>query len=371
MKTWKFGEVWIILRLQTWGTVIPGVVAVTREKNHHCDSMADPTRRHWRIGRCDGSSRGWRPGNSDGSDGCCEGPSRWWPSRWRVSRWRISRGPVMVTDHEPEIVDDSAEVADPAHHQEPAGDGPAHDDDDPAGVAGPAHHQESAGDGPARIDEPVAHGTPAGNTPAAGQDSSMFLDVSSLLFPSLPRAINQTTLIDFMSMWTLMQRRMDPGMAVPYAQARPAAQTTAPMPRDDDTPPRKYKTPPRTPDRWPRTPVRRSRTPVRRARVMDESKDSTRSRSPIRRSSLSESSPRDASPVNFLAALDSEDKVKDRSLLMMAVRRRSRQPSTSCFVRLSRLSKVPSRSIPSRHAECSGRHLWISATVKSRTGSHG
>ena len=47
---------------------------------------------------------------------------------------------------------------------------------------------------------------------------------------------------------------------------------------------------------------------------MDDTRDSTRSRSPIRRSSSSESPPRDASPVNFSAALDSEDKVKDRSI---------------------------------------------------------
>ena len=110
-----------------------------------------------------------------------------------------------------------------------------------------------------------------------------------------------------------MQRRMDPGMAVPYAQARPAAQSTIPTPRDDDTPPRRSKTPPRMPDRRPRTPVRRSRTPVRRARVMDNTRESTRSRSPIR-SSSSESPPRDASPVNFSAALDSEDKAKDKSM---------------------------------------------------------
>ena len=93
-----------------------------------------------------------------------------------------ARGPVMVTDDEPDIVDDSEEVADPAHSQQSAGDGPA-------------HNQNPAVDGPA-----VSHGTPAGNTPAAGQDSSMLSDVSSLLFPSLPRAINQTTMIYFMSM---------------------------------------------------------------------------------------------------------------------------------------------------------------------------
>ena len=224
-----------------------------------------------------------------------------------------ARGPVMVMDDEPDIVDEPEEVANPASQQS-GRDGPALDDDDPAGVASPAHHQNPAVYSPAVVDGPVAHGTPAGNTPAAGQDSSMLSDVSSLLFPSLPRAINQTTLIYFMSMWTLMQRRMDPGMAVPYAQARPTAQSTAPTPRDDDTPLRRSKTPPRTPDRWPRMPVRRSRTPVRRTRGLNDTRESTRSRSPIRRSSSSDSPPRDASPVNFSAALDSEDKVKDRSI---------------------------------------------------------
>ena len=47
---------------------------------------------------------------------------------------------------------------------------------------------------------------------------------------------------------------------------------------------------------------------------MDDTRESTRSRSAIIRSSSSESPPRDASPVNFSAALDSEDKVKDRSI---------------------------------------------------------
>ena len=179
-----------------------------------------------------------------------------------------ARGPVMVMDDEPHILDEPEKVANPASQQS-ARDSPALDDDNPAGVAGPAHHQNPAVDGPAVVDGPVAHGTPAGNTPAAGQDSSMLSDVSSLLFPSLPRAINQTTLIDFMSMWTLMQYRMDPGIAVPYAQARPTAQSTIPMPKDDYIPPRRSKTPPRTPDRRPRMPVRRSRTPVRRTRGLD------------------------------------------------------------------------------------------------------
>ena len=83
-----------------------------------------------------------------------------------------SAEPVIVTDDEPAIVDDPAEIADPASHQELAGDGPAHDDDDLVGVAGPAH-QDQAVNIPARIEEPVAHGTPAGNTPGAGHDSSL------------------------------------------------------------------------------------------------------------------------------------------------------------------------------------------------------
>ena len=210
----------------------------------------------------------------------------------------------MVMDEEPDIVDEPEEVAYPASQQS-ARDSPALNDDDPAGVAGPAHHQNPAVDGPTVVDGPVAHGTPAGNTPAAGQDSSTLSDVSSLLFPSLPRAINQTTLIDFMSMWTLMQRRMDPAMAVIYAQARPAAQSTVPTPRDDDTPPRRSNTPPRKPHRWPRMPVRRSRTPVRKTRGLDDTRESTRSHSPIRRSSSSDSPPRDASHVNFSVALAS------------------------------------------------------------------
>ena len=63
-----------------------------------------------------------------------------------------------------------------------------------------------------------------------------------------------------------------------------------------------------------RTLDRRPRTPIRRARGMDESRDSTLSRSPIRRSSSSESCTRDTSPVNFSAALNTEDKVKDRTI---------------------------------------------------------
>ena len=53
---------------------------------------------------------------------------------------------------------------------------------------------------------------------------------------------------------------------------------------------------------------------MRRLRDVDESRSSTRSRSPVRRSSLSESPPRDGSPVNFSAAQDTAENNRDRSL---------------------------------------------------------
>ena len=203
------------------------------------------------------------------------------------------------------MLNGSEEVADPARQQS-ATDGPALQFDDPAALDGPAGHQ------PLALDGPAAHGTPTGNTPSGGQDASILMGVSSPLFPSMPTSINQATLIDVMSMWTLLQRRMDQGMAVSDAQARPAAQSTVPVPRDD-TPPRRSDTPPR-PERRPRTPVRWARTPVRRARGLDDTRESSRSRSPVTRSSSIDSPTRDASPVNFSAAFDPEDKNKERSI---------------------------------------------------------
>ena len=108
-----------------------------------------------------------------------------------------SAGDGSAKDDEPVIVDDPEEVADPAS-QPSATDGPAINDDDPAGVAGPAHLQTFA------LEDPAALGTPAGNTPSAGRDSSILAGVSSPLFPSMPTAVNQAMLIDFMSMWTLL-----------------------------------------------------------------------------------------------------------------------------------------------------------------------
>ena len=103
-----------------------------------------------------------------------------------------SSGDGSARHDEPVVVDGPEEVADPASQQS-ATDGPALQFDDPAGVAGPARLQPLAFDGP------VAHGTPAGNRPSAGQDSSILTGVSSPLFPSMPTAINQAMLIDFIN----------------------------------------------------------------------------------------------------------------------------------------------------------------------------
>ena len=127
-----------------------------------------------------------------------------------------------------------------------------------------------------------------------------------------------------MSLWMLLQRRMDQS-SVPVAPACPPAQSSAPGTRHDSTP-RRSATPARTPERRPRTPERflrtpqrstrtpdgRVRTPVRRARSCSESRDS-RSSSPVSRSSSVESSTRDGSPVNFTAAMDPDDEEVEKT----------------------------------------------------------
>ena len=106
-----------------------------------------------------------------------------------------SAGVTGPTDsaEEPEIVYNSAAVADPAQDQDPAGADSAHPQDSAGDDS--AHPQDSAGDDSARGDGSAAQGTPAGTTPVARQDISMVSDVSSLMFPSLPRNINQATLV--------------------------------------------------------------------------------------------------------------------------------------------------------------------------------
>ena len=244
----------------------------------------------------------------------------------QVTDGPVGAGPATVDG--PDTVDGLATVDGPAS-EGPAGDGPASDGpadgpatvdssdssalqfDDPAESDGPTRHPAAGVDGSA------GHRTPAGSTPVGGPDASVLTGTSSPLFPSIPTSINQAMLIDFMSIWTLLQRWMDQGM-VPDTPASPAVQSSVPAPRHDSTPrrsdtmsrtpERRPRTPePRTPQRSPRMPVRRVRTPVRQARGYNDSRES-RSRSPLSRSSSVESPTRDVSPVNFSAALDPDDK---------------------------------------------------------------
>ena len=109
-----------------------------------------------------------------------------------------SAGDLSLEVEEPEIVYDSVAVAHPAQDQDPAGADSARPQDSAGDDS--AHPQDSAGDDSARGDGSAAQGTPAGTTPVVRQDTSMVSDVSSLMFPSLLRNINQATLVDLMSM---------------------------------------------------------------------------------------------------------------------------------------------------------------------------
>ena len=104
------------------------------------------------------------------------------------------------------------------------GDGPVTVDDpasdDPADVSeveSELHFDEpDETDGPAGLPAEARLGTPVATSPGDGPDVSRSTGTSSLLFPSIPRSISQGTLVDFMSMWTLLQRRMDQS-SVPVA----------------------------------------------------------------------------------------------------------------------------------------------------------
>ena len=199
--------------------------------------------------------------------------------------------------------------------------------DDPDDSDGPAPLPAAGVDGSAGQENPAA-------TPVGGPDVSILTGTSTPpLFPSISKTINQSTLVDFMSLWTLLQRRLELP-SVPDNSISPAVQSSLPVPEHDSTnkrsatpagsPERRPKSPKRflhTPQssisslvRWAkeaerqaRTPVRPPRTPVRRARNHSESRDS-RSRSPLSRSSSVESTAREESPLNFNAALDVDSK---------------------------------------------------------------
>ena len=249
-----------------------------------------------------GMATGNGPATGDGSD-TGDGPT-------------TGDGPATVDDP---ASDDPADVSvvESVHSSELQFDEPDEED-------GPARHPTEGVDGSAGL------GTPAATTPGGGPDVSRSIGTSSRLFPSIPRSINQETLLDFMSIWTLLQRRMDQS-SVPVAPACPPAHSAAPAPRHDSTN-RRSATPARTPEIIPKSPEkflhtpqstissfvrraraseRQARTPVRQARTPvrqhSESRES-RSRSPLSRSSSVESPTRDESPVNFTAAMDPDSK---------------------------------------------------------------
>ena len=75
--------------------------------------------------------------------------------------------------------------------------------DDPDDSDGPAP-LPAAG-----VDVSAGHENPAA-TPVGGPDVSSLTGTSTPpLFPSIPKTINQSTLVDFMSLWTLLQRHLD------------------------------------------------------------------------------------------------------------------------------------------------------------------
>ena len=206
-----------------------------------------------------------------------------------------------------------------------------------------------------------------GTTPAGGPDASVLTGTSSPFFPAIPTSINQATLIDFMSMLTLLQRRMDQGM-VPDTSASPAVPSSVPAPRHDSssrrsdtqsrTPERRPRTPePRTPQRYPRMPVRKVRTPVRQARGYSDSRDS-RSRSPLSRSSSVESPTRDASPVNFTASMDPDDKRSISDDEDDEGEHKISAAQYQIFRQAVTTSKGSFKSTPLRQSERPGRLCW-------------
>ena len=257
----------------------------------------------------------------------------------------LATGDGSATGDGPATGDRSATEDGPATGDGPATvDDPASDNPVDVSVVESSHSSDlhfdepDESDGPARlpaegVDGSVGHGTPAATAPGGGPDISMLTGTRSPLFPSIPKTINLATLVDFMSLWTLLQRRMDQP-SVPETSTSPAVQSSVPAPRHDSTN-RRSATPARTPERRPksperflhtpqssisslvgraralerqaRTPVRPARTPVRQAKSHIKSRES-RSRSPLSRSSSVESPARDESPVNFTAAMDPDAK---------------------------------------------------------------
>ena len=129
--------------------------------------------------------------------------------------------PAVLADSsmspDPARSEDSAMAADPASFADPGRSG------DPAKVADPASDADPA----------VAH-NPAGSDTPAHQSTDQALatdDSSSLIFPSLPKHITQSSLLDFMSMMALMQKCFGEGTpdVTPETTAGPAT-ISSPLP---------------------------------------------------------------------------------------------------------------------------------------------
>ena len=190
---------------------------------------------------------------------------------------------AMVVD--PASLADSARSADPAKFA------------DSARSADSARVANQAGTAiPAAVPNPAGSDTPAHQS----MDQGPATDVSSsLIFPSLPRHISQSRLLDFMSMMTLMQRHFGEGTpaVTPETTAGPATNSPIPMHRRS---PARLPSPDTRDNDTTRSPVRSSRSPTRRYWDFEDSpRSATCSRLPLRTSSSSESPARDRSPVDF------------------------------------------------------------------------
>ena len=191
---------------------------------------------------------------------------------------------------DPVAGDDSATGDGPATGNDPAtGDGPATGEGPATGDGSATGDGPVTGDGLATVDDPASDnpgdvsvvsqlrstlwwtgrvrrpstpsskgsgwigGTwnpPAATAPGGAPDVSMLTGTRSPLFPSIPKTINQATLVDFMALWTLLQP------SVPETSTSPAVRSSVPAPRHDSTNRRSA-----TPERRPKSPERFLHTP--------------------------------------------------------------------------------------------------------------
>ena len=278
----------------TWGPVVPGRTTTKWEENHYSDPFASQTSWDGQLGRCDGPGRlgsFGRLGRSDGPDGLGRGTG--------LSRLLGSSGSRLDSGGR---------------------------EGDCVQLSSCCRPSTGSGHGSCRLSTP---------TGLSRWQLGKGWRVGGPGYPSRDYASCKTR--HFHGFWcqqsdvSVSSEKYQPGDLswlyvnvdshamkdeLGYGSSRHPVQAhwsdtddQTPTTRHDQTLPRRSG----TAVRHSRTPVRWPRTAVRRSRGMG-SRDSTRSRSSIRRSSSSESCTRDASPVDFSAALNTEEKVKDRSI---------------------------------------------------------